>query len=421
MADLNYRDSGTLCHALVEMALREGQPCAAYIGRIVVVEPSKHFTYSPSSASRWINCPGSIALSVNLPPEPDEKAVTGEITAEMAEAAQIVVDWAIAQPGEKFYEQDLPIGHVTGEDDATGRTDCVIVDGDTLTVADWKFGYGEVSAEKNPQLALYALGALEVFGVIESFEKFRFVIMHPAVSKEPSVWDCTAKQLETFRQRAAQGAEWARACLDQGIDEAEDLQPGDDQCKWCRAKAICPALASVPQEVVNVDFTDLSAEQKIAEATKDVALLPAATLARFYEIVPLIEQWNDAINAAMHVSVASGDQPNYKLVAGKKGNRKWKDPTEAEALMKKMRLKVEEMYDLSLISPTSAEKLAPKYDKDGKPVPDQGETLIGVRQWPKLKELIVQGDGKPTIAKATDKRPALTVQFAELSGAEDLV
>jgi len=410
MAELNYRDEGTLAHALAEMALREGQPCAAYVGRILTVEPSKHFTLGPSSAVRWIRCPGSVALAAAMPAEGAEKPVVGEITEEMADDVQIYVDWVNAQSGEKFFEQDLPIEQITGEPGATGRTDVVIIDGDLCTVVDLKFGRGiQVDAEKNPQLAMYALGALETFGVVEDLQRFRFVIHQPRVSKEPSIWDCTLEKLEKFRAKAALAAKNVHIATEYAANwigkSTSYLTPGDEQCKWCRAKnpEVCQALSQVPQSTLEVDFADLTAEEKITEATATVAKSPH--LARFYAIVPLIEQWIDAVNAAMHASVAAGEQSDYKIVAGRKGARAWKDKAQAEALMKSMRLKHDEMYDYAIISPTSAEKVLADSPK----------------RWNKLLPLIGQGEGKPTIAKATDKRPALTVHFEDLAGAEDLV
>ncbi len=88
---------------------------------------------------------------------------------------------------------------------------------------------------------------------------------------------------------------------------------------------------------------------------------------------------------------------------GKRGNRQWNNADEAEQMLKTMRLKVEEMYDLKLISPTSAEKLTKAADEAGKPV-------IGPRQWPKLAAMIGQKDGQPTIAPISDKRPALEIK-----------
>jgi hypothetical protein len=77
--------------------------------------------------------------------------------------------------------------------------------------------------------------------------------------------------------------------------------------------------------------------------------------------------------------------------------------------MKSMRLKREDMYDFKLISPTSAEKLAPKYDKDGNLKLGQEATVIGHKQWLKLKEEIRQADGSPSVAPESDKRPALVI------------
>jgi hypothetical protein len=91
--------------------------------------------------------------------------------------------------------------------------------------------------------------------------------------------------------------------------------------------------------------------------------------------------------------------PGYKLVQGKKGNRKWSSESEAEAMLKGFKLKVEEMYDLKLVSPTTAEKLA----KAG---------TIGPRQWPKLQGFITQSEGSPSVAPESDKRPALEIKPA---------
>ena len=90
--------------------------------------------------------------------------------------------------------------------------------------------------------------------------------------------------------------------------------------------------------------------------------------------------------------------PGYKLVQGKRGARQWADPAEAEKVLREQfRLPVEKAYDLKLISPTSAEKLA-----------KAGE--IGPRQWAKVVPLIVQRDGAPSVAPVSDSRPAITVQ-----------
>jgi len=129
--------------------------------------------------------------------------------------------------------------------------------------------------------------------------------------------------------------------------------------------------------------------------------------------VDLIESWCKAIRAKAESELLAGNNvPGFKLVEGRRGARKWANEAEAETTLKTMRLKLEEMYDLKLISPTEAEKL----HKSG---------AIGPRQWPKLQQIIVQSEGKPSVAPENDKRPALVVapvasHFEDLT-AEDLV
>ncbi|RYF45629.1 MAG: DUF2800 domain-containing protein, partial [Comamonadaceae bacterium] len=91
--------------------------------------------------------------------------------------------------------------------------------------------------------------------------------------------------------------------------------------------------------------------------------------------------------------------PGFKLVQGKKGNRQWTSKEEAEALLKAMRVKHDQMYDYTVISPTTAEKLAKA-------------EVIGPRQWPKVVALITQSEGKPSVAPESDKRPALAIAAA---------
>jgi hypothetical protein len=110
--------------------------------------------------------------------------------------------------------------------------------------------------------------------------------------------------------------------------------------------------------------------------------------------VPLVEDWCKAVRARLEAELLAGKPiPGWKLVQGRNGARKWANEGEAEATLKRMKLKVEEMYDLKLITPPMAEKLA----KAG---------TIGPKQWPSLQGLIVQKPGPPSVAPETDKRPA---------------
>jgi hypothetical protein len=113
--------------------------------------------------------------------------------------------------------------------------------------------------------------------------------------------------------------------------------------------------------------------------------------------VPVVEIWCKAVLAEGERRLLAGvPVDGWKLVEGRRGSRKWSDTADAEAALKAMRLKHDEMYEYSVISPTTAEKLA----KAGS---------LGARQWTKLQALIVQAEGRPSVAPASDKRPAISV------------
>lgn len=135
----------------------------------------------------------------------------------------------------------------------------------------------------------------------------------------------------------------------------------------------------------------------LADLETRIASLDSQQLAMCMDAVGMVEGWCKGVRAETERRLLDAEQvPGYKLVSGKAGNRQWSNLAEAETLLKKMRLKKEEMYDFSLISPTSAEKLA------------KAQTL-GEKQWEKLQSVIYRADGKPSVAPVTDPRPALEV------------
>ena len=399
-------------------------------------EPTTHALLSPSGASRWMACPGSIAMEAGQPNDSSEFAREGtaahtlaalcltehngahayigriitvegqdfEVTPDMADHVQTYVDVVhqYATGHDLLVEQRVPIGHITGETGAEGTSDAIIVtsDGNELIVIDLKFGRGVmVSADNNEQGQLYALGALELVTVLGYEPKHvRIVIHQPRVQAAPSEWDCTVDELKQFAILAQTKAEWALACLDQGVDEAEDLQPGEKQCRFCKAKATCNALADHALRTVADDFVDTSKPigPQIGGAMARVSACDTAHLAALLPHLDLIEDWCDAVRKRAHAELLLGNPvPGYKLVQGKKGARAWTSDDEAEAAMKSMRLKHDQMYQYKVISPTTAEKLLAKDSP---------------RRWSTLQKIITQGEGKPTVAPAADKRPAIEVK-----------
>jgi hypothetical protein len=371
---------------------------------------SEHALFSASKAHRWMACPGSLALEAHEPDTTSAHAEEGTLAhelaaailngsfpsaSEMAEHIQVYTDYVRKQADsyqtilEVLIEQRVDYSDVIGQPDSFGTADCIILKDDTITIVDLKYGMGvKVDAEENEQLLLYALGALNSYGFLFDFKHVKLVIVQPRLN-HVSEWAVSVEDLRRFGERAKRRAEEARAILDSGGINI-DLRPGEKQCRFCKAKATCPALKTFVEQTIAADFDDLVNDPDFKAAPDDMG---ANHLGISLSAVPLIETWCKAVRAKAESELLAGRPVSgFKLVQGRNGHRKWRDAAEAEATLKRMKLKVEEMYDLELVSPTTAEKLK----KAG---------AIGPRQWTQVQALITQKEGPPSVAPITDPRP----------------
>lgn len=377
-----FADEGTAAHELAAWALEAGNDAAAYIGRIIDVDGNEF-----------------------------------EVDEDMAAYVQIYLDTVrqYADGNELMIEQRVEFSDVVGVPESFGTSDAVILtaDGEEIQVHDLKYGRGvKVDADENEQLMLYALGALNEFGMVGDFKRVRMVIHQPRLA-HVSEWDCTVEDLQAFGQRANGAAAKCIEIVDTQIHGPEDFAPGEKQCRFCKAKATCPALTNHVLSTVADDFVDVNEPiaPQLAAAEERIENSDNAHVAAHLAAVDLIESWCKAVRAKAESELLAGrNVPGFKIVEGRRGARKWTNEAEVEATMKSMRIKHEQMYDYSLISPTTAEKLAKS-------------EVIGKRQWPRLQELITQAEGKPSVAPASDKRPALamTAVEADFDAVDDLV
>ena len=386
---------------------------------------AEHAKLSPSGAHRWMRCPGSVSLEAN---EPDSTSAfseegtlahalaacvlsgenekfygealfyldhgeykTARITKEMADYVQIYVD-AVRQRMDEYalagfksielhVEQRVPIGHITGEADAFGTADVIITADDVIDCWDLKYGRGvAVEAEGNEQGMMYALGAIEKFKDRE-FSRARLTIHQPRIATLPNEWEIPVAGLVEFGLNAMDAAQRTK-------NADPKFVTGEKQCRFCKAKATCPSLDSEVRRVIEMDFADVTeVNPPVVEGIVSLTDKMAS--------ITLIEGWCKAVRGKVESELFAGNGvPGYKLVQGKQGNRGWENDEDAEKLLKSFRLKVNEMYDFKLISPTNAEKVL----KQSSP-----------KRWMKALQLVTRSDGKPSVAPDSDKRPALVI------------
>jgi hypothetical protein len=427
-------DEGTAAHFLLEQCLEQNVDAAHFTGLRIKVEDGKTEFHTSGA----------------YPVGPD---MTREIQ-KVLDLARSDADGATIYP-----EQVLSISQFTGEEGATGTCDMVVVKGKTLWIRDLKYGRGvQVFAEGNEQLLLYGGAALDEFDVMGEIETLVLCIDQPRLSHFDT-WTISVADarflLETIKLTAIYILE---------APEELTAVPGDKQCKFCKASATCPERTEHTMELIVGEFVDLDkgfvkvempqAEKLLAQsfgvkpaaitwherwisdhdprdttdahftvkkpsirpsleaATEAVATADDERLATLMDAADMIEGFAKAVRAEVERRLLAGEftDARYKLVEGRQGARSWTSEEEAEAALKAMRLKVDQMYDFKLISPTTAEKVL----KEANP-----------RKWTKLQPLIGRSDGKPSVAPASDKRPALNLaiaeQFEELPAEEPVI
>jgi hypothetical protein len=364
----------------------------------------------PDSSSAYAaegTCAHDLATSVLTDPEfvipiGETKTVDGyqiKVTQDMADHVMdyCKLVWERAEGKTLLVEQRVPIGHLTGEEGATGTSDVIIIDyeQEAIEVIDLKYGMGvKVYAEDNEQMQMYVLGAMHEHSLIWDFSWATMVIHQPRLN-HVSEWHISTARLEAFAVEVDVASAMVRNAEDDGEAEhfAESyLHPGEKPCRFCKAKATCPALREEVMAIAGPatahDFAEFIPDVPNAE-TGDNYLSMAMTK------VDMVEAWCKAVRAEIERRLLAGQTVDgWKLVEGRKGNRAWADEAAVEEMMKRsFRLRDADMYVQKLISPTAAEKLLKDTPK----------------RWKRVEDLMTRTEGKPSVAPAADRRPALVV------------
>lgn len=317
----------------------------------------------------------------------------GEIPTDMEKATDTYCDVVMhryltakeADPGailllEQRYDYSdwVPSGFGTG--------DATIVSDNLLEVLDYKHGKGvPVDAAGNPQIRLYELGAYMKFRHLYDFDRVRGVIIQPRLDslteEDMAVSDLLDWAVDFVKPRAKLA--WAG----QG-----DFCPGD-HCRWCAAKAVCSARVAEALKMFKYGF-------------ESPGTIPDEQIPDILPVLDVAEDWIKDIRSYAESQALSGHRwKGYKLVRGKKPNRKWGDPEEVKAQLLR-----------AGYSPTMFETTALK-------PPGEVEKTLGKTAFRALlSELVSQGEGKLTLVPESDRRveyASADAAFADLLGGED--
>lgn len=409
-----------------------------------------HAELSPSGFHRAQACPGSVRLEAQFPDTDNEHSLRGSAAHYVGErcllenedpkqylgqeisvakvdgsiarikmdrddidAVSVYVDYVKLRmqqlgispepSGGMQIETKVDPGVWLSRNDISGTADCILSTDDVIEVIDYKHGYGLVEVENNVQLILYAIGAcaLRDWSGSDQTETIKMTIVQP---RAPHVrgpvrsWEIPAYELFGMLE----GLRLAAAATD---DADAPLNPGESQCKWCRAKATCPALTAQAQAVfapVPQADTPPGTTGWEENLLRPVDVLDLNALVTALDNEALVTGWFKSIRDHLTELAKNGQQvPNYKLVhVGTK--RKWgegdevvikkltglRDTTDPENPKKK--ISKAEVIEVKPLSISQAEKrIRPR---------------VTERSWKGIQKLIIKPEGAPVLAPLTDPR-----------------
>lgn len=374
-----------------------------------------HAILSASGASRWLNCPPSALMESELPDKDTKWSREGTLAHEFCDISikeyfRYMTKSVCTRNRNKFRKEELysqemeeyakryldyVIEKIKGEDayvlaetrvdfseyvpGGFGTCDCIIIQNDTLTIIDFKYGTGvKVSAEDNPQMKLYALGAIDMFGDVYDFDKVEMCIYQPRL-------DNIDESTRSVQEIVAWGDKAVKPTAELAINGKGEFKAGD-HCHFCKLNAKCKHLYQHNMEVIKDEFKDES-------GTLSTACLTPDDYAMILERMKLIKNWLTAIEDHVIHGILNNELeiPGYKVVEGR-SIRKYRN---ADEVAKRL---VENGYDESVIYEKNLLSLS------------KLEKVLGRKTFSELlSDMIDKPKGKPTIALTTDKRPAYTV------------
>ncbi len=398
--------------------------------------PDKHAILSPSAAHRWLHCTPAPRVEAEFPETTSEYAEEGRLAHSVCELAakkkftvmnnrtynsrlkklkadpkwddemlstaatyvEHLTEHAMRFEHAPYVALEVQVDITDYAPEAFGTCDCVMIGGDELIITDYKHGKGvPVSAQDNPQMLLYALGALKLYRPIygDMIRRVSTYIDQPRLGSYDGA-SMTVEELLAWGESIKPKA--AAAFMGTG-----EFAPGE-WCRFCRAKAKCRARAN--QNTALEDFKDciplgrsipMQAEYDATGFKPSNCLTDEEIGALLVRAEGLVAWYNDLKEYALAACLNGKTIPGWKAVEGR-STRAWTDQDAAlDALMAGG---VEEAIIYDRVPKTLA----------------QLEKVIGKQRFGELVGgMIIKSPGKPALAAESDKRPAYNGAAADFS------
>ena len=375
--------------------------------------PTQHALLSASGAHRWLHCTGSPLLEKDFPDSASVYAQEGTLAHELCELKLMAYTGEITkrkltsmknklmkselwQPemegtSEAYldYIKDITLSYTVKPviltekkvdfsryvPEGFGTADCLILAGDTLHVIDYKHGKGVVvDADHNPQMMLYALGAMSELSLLYRFKFVHMTIVQPRVNN-----------ISEFTMTADELIEWGETVVkpkaEAAISGKGEFEAGD-WCRFCRAKQQCKTRYESNDSL----YPELSERH-------DPRLITLDELGEYLKRGRDMAAWlEDMKEYALSESLAGAEVPGWKAVEGR-GSRAFTDTDEAVDILIKNGIDESVLYERRVLTLAQMEKAVGKKAF--------GE-LVG--------DLVIKNPGKPTLVEESDKRPKITNQ-----------
>ena len=379
-------------------------------------ENRAHALLSASSAHRWLVCTPSAKLETQFPDTTSDAAREGTLAHELAELKlrnyfytvdfgkrrlnnaikklktqelwndemlnytddylDYVKNIALAFDNLPYAALEKRVDFKEWVPDGFGTADCILISENVLHVIDFKYGKGvPVSAEQNPQMMLYALGAYGTYRMLYPIKEIRMSIVQPRLSDGNSDWSCTLDDLLQFGASVKEKAALA-------INGEGEYYPGEKQCRFCGASQQCRARS------------DYNVKQAFALGEMPPLISNAEVGERLLALTDVVKYQKDLQEYALKECLAGKEVKGWKAVEGR-GSRDWTDMDQAFKKLENSGIDEAMLWERKPLTLAQVEKTVGK---------KEFSEMVG--------DMVVKNPGKPALVKETDKRQAITNQIS---------